>query len=88
MDPKTSRPGTSDAAHTAELDSAVDNPEHTQLIIRNIHGSIITREIDFCLVSCNQCTGAYVDNITGNILLIICRHQCHSVDKNGPTVPV
>jgi hypothetical protein len=66
-----------DAVYTAELDSAVNNPRDLLL-----HGYIITREIDCCLVSCKQCTDAYVDNITGGILLIICRHHCHSTVRH------
>lgn len=38
----------------------------------------ITREVYSCLTPCSQCSGVYVDAISGNMLRIICRHQCHS----------
>lgn len=39
------------------------------------------REISSCLVPCSECTGVYIDAISGTKLRIICRHQCHSADK-------
>jgi hypothetical protein len=38
----------------------------------------IIRHIDYCLTPCDQCTGLYIDSIKGDILRIICDHQCHS----------
>jgi hypothetical protein len=38
----------------------------------------VIREVYWCLVPCSQCTGTYVDSINGNMLRIICRHNCHS----------
>ena len=54
----------------------VDNsePAHSNLPRR----APITREIDLCLMPCDQCTGTYEDSVNGNILRIICRHSCHS----------
>jgi len=40
-------------------------------------GNIITRDINYCLAPCDQCTGLYVDSVRGDILRIICHHQCH-----------
>ncbi|MGA9934772.1 MAG: hypothetical protein WBL44_11995 [Nitrososphaeraceae archaeon] len=37
----------------------------------------ITRDINYCLAACDQCTGLYIDSIRGDILRIICHHQCH-----------
>jgi hypothetical protein len=42
------------------------------------NGSIITHYINSCLAPCEQCTGIYTDSIRGDILRIICNHQCHS----------
>jgi len=39
---------------------------------------IITREIEFCLVPCPNCTGIYIDSISGNRLRILCHHSCHN----------
>jgi hypothetical protein len=36
------------------------------------------REINSCLVPCEQCTGTYVDSISGTLLRIICSCSCHS----------
>jgi len=43
-------------------------------------GYPIIREIYYCLTQCNNCTGIYTDVISGRILRIICRHQCHSAN--------
>ena len=37
-----------------------------------------TRQINICLVPCEQCTGIYVDSINGTLLRIICSCSCHS----------
>lgn len=42
-----------------------------------------TREIEYCLSKCNDCTGQYIDSIHGNRLRIICRHSCHKGTKQG-----
>jgi len=42
----------------------------------------VTRHINCCLVPCNQCTGLYIDSIRGDILRIVCRHQCHFKKPN------
>ena len=48
----------------------------------------ITREIDSCLTSCDQCTGAYEDSVNGYILRVICRHGCHSQqERYAPVLP-
>jgi hypothetical protein len=41
----------------------------------------VTRHINCCLVSCDQCSGLYIDSIRGDILRIICHHQCHSTKQ-------
>jgi hypothetical protein len=57
--------------YTTMKDSVVTenatNKENTQI-----------REINFCLVPCEQCTGIYVDSINGTLLRIICSCPCHS----------
>jgi len=60
----------------------VDNsePAHSNLSLR----APITREINLCLIPCDQCTGAYEDSVNGNILRIICRHSCHSAAGEVP----
>jgi hypothetical protein len=44
-------------------------------------------EINSCLVPCEQCTGIYVDSISGTLLRIICPCSCHS-EKQEALVPV
>jgi cytidine deaminase len=67
-----------DAAIAAELERGATNTSGF-----SSQDTVITREIDRCLAPCTQCTGVYVDNIRGDILRIVCRHQCHF---NKPTV--
>jgi hypothetical protein len=57
-----------------ELDFSAEN------YIKNTSGNKlkIVRHIDYCLTPCDQCTGLYIDSIKGDILRIICHHQCHS----------
>ena len=43
-------------------------------------------EIFFCLVPCSECTGVYVDSITGTLLRILCRHKCHA--NNGRSINI
>jgi hypothetical protein len=56
-----------------ELDS--DAESYVKSSSGNVN--IITREINYCLAPCDQCTGLYIDSIRGDILQIICHHQCH-----------
>jgi hypothetical protein len=41
-------------------------------------GNTIIRDVTYCVMPCIQCPGSYVDNISGNILYLVCRHNCHT----------
>ena len=81
MDLKANTHAAEDTLSDVELGCAVTNGSGSSLLY-----AVITREIDRCLAPCGQCTGVYVDNISGDILRIICRHQCHS--KEGRKLAV
>jgi hypothetical protein len=44
----------------------------------HVKGDPVIREINQCLMPCDQCTGIYIDDIGGNIVRIICHHYCHA----------
>jgi hypothetical protein len=56
-----------------ELNSHADSYVKSSSGYRNT----ITRDINYCLAPCDQCTGLYIDSIKGDILRIICHHPCH-----------
>jgi hypothetical protein len=39
--------------------------------------NIQIREVYSCLTSCSQCSGVYIDSISGTMLRIICSCSCH-----------
>jgi hypothetical protein len=77
MSRQTNSPSVKDTDGNTETPSAINitgNSIKNVLLERNP----ITREIHSCLTPCSQCSGVYVDAINGNMLRIICSHQCHS----------
>jgi hypothetical protein len=59
----------------------------------NNHSEIIVIQITTCLTSCDQCTGMYEDSVKGDIIRVICHHQCHSNEEvqtshNDSKIPV
>lgn len=68
--PKVKHPKTA-----TDLTSAINNSNNS---LKNIpNEEPIVREIPCCLTTCSQCTGVYVDIISGRMLRIFCRHSCH-----------
>ena len=41
------------------------------------NATTVIREVYSCLVPCSQCTGVYTDSISGTMIRIICKHECH-----------
>ena len=74
---QTNSPSVKDTDGNTERGSAIDNTGNSLKSVL-VEQNLITREIHSCLTPCNQCSGVYVDSISGNLLRIICRHHCHS----------
>jgi hypothetical protein len=69
---------------TKETGSIVDAESYAKSPSGN--RNTITRDINNCLAPCDECTGLYIDSIRGDILRIICHHQCHFDTKYKPGV--
>jgi hypothetical protein len=76
MSHQTNNPIVKDTEADIKLISSFNNTENSLKSFLVKHQ--IIREIHSCLMPCNQCTGMYIDAISGKILRIICRHKCHS----------
>jgi hypothetical protein len=69
-------PSAKHAKYTGRLSSVTDNNISEKTA--HVKGDPVIREINQCLMPCDQCTGIYIDNIGGNIVRIICHHYCHA----------
>jgi hypothetical protein len=63
-------------SYTTTANDSVANEHRTQML-----------EVNLCLVPCCQCTGTYVDSISGTLLRIICSCSCH-IEKQQALVQV
>lgn len=65
---------------SSSVSSANNTASHAIKNLSKKENTLI-REIEVCLAPCSECTGVYIDVITGNRLRLICRHSCHTITK-------